>query len=165
MYRKDKLNLFFLFAMPIMLVFASVPFKFCSGIALLPLIPCKKRHLFYKVLLALLFLLFLLFQLALFAVSNFGKNTVIYEAYSSDNKYRVDVIDSDQGALGGGTLVKLYRIYPMNSFQHMDKWLYQGPWGEKLKIRWIDNENVIIDETIKVNIYNSPTYDKKERAN
>ncbi|GAA0729635.1 hypothetical protein GCM10008905_29890 [Clostridium malenominatum] len=68
------------------------------------------------------------------------------------------VIDNDQGALGGNTIVELEKIY-FNSIKKQ-RIVYIDRWGKSLEIEWIDNENVKIDENI-INVNRKDKIDKR----
>jgi hypothetical protein len=78
---------------------------------------------------------------------NIGKETVTQSLESPDGKYSAEVIDDDQGALGGNTYVFVYDNdsfdLDMIFFKIMKKpiLVYRGNWGEfmDMKIDWKDN--------------------------
>lgn len=82
---------------------------------------------------------------------NIGQNTVVQTADSPSGKYYAEVIDSDQGALGGDTLVKVYERGGVNAIlfkiEKKPQNVYFGEWGEfeNMKIRWKDDHCLIIN--------------------
>lgn len=90
----------------------------------------------------------------------FGKTSVVKEVSSPNQNYVAEVVDVDEGALGGNTLVKvreaksqlqkqeipvlLGKLVPMAP---MEWTVYEGPWGEfeTMDIRWKDNHTLMID--------------------
>jgi energy-coupling factor transporter transmembrane protein EcfT len=94
------------------------------------------------------------------AFGSFGKDTIIASKYSEDRKHRVDVIDSDMGALGGDTYIQLYSIY-FSIIQRYNRNIYHGGWGERPQIEWSDKENVNVNGNI-LNIKNSPMYENEK---
>lgn len=87
-------------------------------------------------------------------MANFGANTVIQTLESPDGKHYAQVIDSDQGALGGDTLVNVYTTAKLNAFVFtIDKkpqQVYLGHWGEhkNMKIHWQDHRHLVINSKI-----------------
>ena len=83
----------------------------------------------------------------------FGKlsaNTVVRTVESPSGQYYVEVIDSDQGALGGDTRVELYeRVLDLGVFkiQKKPRRLYTGHYGEysDMEIYWKDDSFVVIN--------------------
>lgn len=88
--------------------------------------------------------------LALF-FGNIGQDTVVKTALSPNGEYYAQVIDSDQGALGGDTLVKVYQDWELNLllFQITKKpqTVYFGEWGEfeNMQIYWKDDHCLVIN--------------------
>lgn len=88
----------------------------------------------------------------LFAVS-IGRNTVVMELDSPDGRYTAIVTDSDQGALGGDTLVdvrdndKTVDILIGKFFSHQR--VYHGDWGEwqDMTLSWQDGDTLVINGT------------------
>ena len=77
-----------------------------------------------------------------------GQNTVVQSAESPNGAYRAELIDSDQGALGGDTLVEVHYLHDevdafIFLFRRTPNRVYRGDWGEfeNIKISWkSDNE-------------------------
>ena len=84
---------------------------------------------------------------------NIGQNTVVQTIESPGGKYYAQVIDSDQGALGGDTLVDVYEKSGINAIifkiEKKPQRVYSGDWGEyeNLEIHWKDDECLIINST------------------
>lgn len=82
---------------------------------------------------------------------NFGQNTVIQTVESPNGKYYAQVVDSDQGALGGNTFVDVYERSAFNAvvfkIQKKPQRLYSGEWGEfrEMQIHWKNDDCLIID--------------------
>lgn len=81
---------------------------------------------------------------------NFSSSTVVRAEYSPDNRYIAEVIDSDQGALGGATLVtvrenKELRL-PTLAIQKKASCLYTGRYGEfeDMILSWQTNDTLRI---------------------
>lgn len=86
-----------------------------------------------------------------FLFGNFGKNTVIQSIPSPSGSHYAQVIDSDQGALGGNTLVEVYEKSLIdNSFIRIQKEprrVYSGKWleYENMQIYWKDDSCLVIN--------------------
>lgn len=65
---------------------------------------------------------------------NFGQNTVVQSVESPNGIYYAEVIDSDQGALGGDTLVDVYENKGIDilifKISKEPQRIYHGDWGE-----------------------------------
>lgn len=85
---------------------------------------------------------------------NFSSSTVVRAEYSPDNRYIAEVIDSDQGALGGATLVtvrenKELRL-PTLAIQKKASCLYTGRYGEfeDMILSWQTNDTLRIRDRV-----------------
>ncbi len=82
---------------------------------------------------------------------NIGQNTVVWSVASPDGTYRAEVIDSDQGALGGDTLVDVYENKGFDAFifqvEKTPQTVYYGNWGEfeDMDIYWKSDNCLIIN--------------------
>lgn len=82
-----------------------------------------------------------------------GKITVIQEAVSPDGSYTAQLIDDNQGALGGSTLVKVTQadILPLGfaAFRPETKTVYNSSWGEFMTttLSWADETTLLINDT------------------
>lgn len=82
---------------------------------------------------------------------NFGQNTVVQTVESPSGKYYAQVIDSDQGALGGDTLVDVYKKSGINllffKIERKPQRVYFGDWGEfkYMQIYWKDDHCLVIN--------------------
>ncbi len=82
---------------------------------------------------------------------NIGQNTVMQTVDSPSGKYYAQVIDSDQGALGGDTIVNVCEKWELNGIFFKIKKdpnrVYMGPWGEAfdMQISWIDDRHLLIN--------------------
>lgn len=81
---------------------------------------------------------------------NIAQNTVVQTVESLSGKYYAQVIDSDQGALGGDTIVDVYEN-GINAFvfkiENKPQQVYLGDWGEfkNMQIYWKDDDTLIIN--------------------
>ena len=82
---------------------------------------------------------------------NIGQNTVVQTVESPSGKYYAQVIDSDQGALGGDTLVDVYQGGGINAvlfkIEKRPQRVYFGDWGEfeNMQIHWKDDNCLVIN--------------------
>lgn len=82
-----------------------------------------------------------------------GQNTVVKSVDSPDGTYYAEVIDSDQGALGGDTLVNVYEHKGINAIlfriEKKPQRVYFGEWGEfmDMEIYWKNNNCLVINST------------------
>lgn len=82
---------------------------------------------------------------------NIGQNTVVQTVESPNGKYYAQVIDSNQGALGGDTLVDVYKKSGINfilfRIEKKPQRVYFGDWGdfENMQIDWKDNGCLVIN--------------------
>jgi len=82
---------------------------------------------------------------------NIGQNTVVQTVESPSGKYYAQVIDSDQGALGGDTLVDVYKKSGINlilfKIEKKPQRVYFGEWGEynTMQIYWKDDRCLVIN--------------------
>jgi hypothetical protein len=81
-----------------------------------------------------------------------GQNTVVQTVESPNATYRAEVLDIDQGALGGDTVVDVYETnkhYKLFLFTISKKpqRVYIGNWGEfkSMRIRWEDEHYLVIN--------------------
>lgn len=92
---------------------------------------------------------FLLFLVLIFG--NFGQNTVVQTVESPNGQYYAQVIDSDQGGLGGDTLVDVYENKGIDlivlKIRKKPQRVYRGDWGEfkNMEIYWKDDTCLVID--------------------
>lgn len=82
---------------------------------------------------------------------NIGQNTVVQTVESPGGKYYAEVVDSNQGALGGDTLVDVYEKSGINSvifkIEKKPQRVYVGEWGEfkNMEIYWKDEQCLVIN--------------------
>lgn len=156
----DRINIVVLFLLPILLILSNVPYKTYTLISIFIVYIITGLKIGKKVLLSLIYVPIILLGLFGIWLGEFGKDTTLKAVYSPNGQYRVDVIDSDQGALGGDTYINLYKVY-YKVIQKNEKLLYHGHWGENPSVKWADNENILINGK-KINIYNSKTWKTKK---
>ena len=102
-------------------------------------------------------------------LSDFGARTVIAREVSPDMRYCAEVIDDDQGALGGATILTVYRLdgsFSIGSFDFRKSQteLRSGPWGEFESLSWQDSEHLSMNEKIyEITDYYPEYLTEKER--
>jgi hypothetical protein len=80
-----------------------------------------------------------------------GEDTVIQTLPSPDGNRYAEVIDCDQGALGGDTLVDVYQDCGINAIlfkiEKKPQRVYFGDWGEfeNMQIHWKDDNCLVIN--------------------
>ena len=103
------------------------------------------------VLSALMILPICFFSFIAFIFGNISQNTVVQTIESPSGKYYAQVIDSDQGALGGDTLVDVYQDCGINALvfkiEKKPQRVYFGEWGEfnNMQIHWKDDNCLVIN--------------------
>ena len=113
--------------------------------------------------------IFVLPILLFIMLSDFGARTVIAREVSPDMRYCAEVIDDDQGALGGATLLLVYRLdgsFSIGSFDFRKSQieLRSGPWGEFESLSWQDSEHLSMNGTIyEITDYYPEYLTEKER--
>ena len=82
---------------------------------------------------------------------NIGQNTVVQTVESPGGKYCAQVIDSNQGALGGDTLVEVHEKGGVDAVlfrvEKAPQLVYVGEWGEfeNMNIYWKDDTCLVIN--------------------
>ena len=74
-----------------------------------------------------------------FIGASIGTTEVVDTVMSPDGRYRAELINSDDGALGGDTVVKVYDETAL--FWRRPQTVYIGPWGEfeDMELYWISD--------------------------
>ena len=96
---------------------------------------------------------FVYFCMIIQIFGDLAHNTVVQTVESPSGKYYTRLIDSDQGALGGNTLVEVYEKSQFDVFffkiQKEPRRVYQGPWGvyKHMNIYWKDDRCLIINSS------------------
>ena len=117
-------------------------FVYCKSVLL-------KSIMIVFTVIAILFLAMHLFFLILFY--GFGETTVEQSFCSPDGLYLIQVISSDQGALGGSTYVCISRVnrdiaLPCGSLCPVNKTIWSGDWGVMPVFVWKDDRTLVINE-------------------
>lgn len=91
------------------------------------------------------------FSFLLLIFSNIGQNTVVQTVESPSGKYYAQVIDSDQGALGGDTIVDVFEKSGIHAIlfkiEKKPQRVYLGDWGEfeDMQIHWKNDHCLVIN--------------------
>lgn len=100
-----------------------------------------------------LFVPILIVSIAIVAFSGFGVNTVIEKIYSPEETYYAEIVDSDQGALGGNTVVYVHKNHQLNllilTINKTTQRIYIGDWKEyeTMQIYWKNENCLVINKT------------------
>lgn len=105
-----------------------------------------------KIISGVLSVLLLLLLPAVYLLKGFSSNTVVKSVPSPQNTYVAEVIDNDQGALGGNTWVnvrdsgKTVNVW-IGRFEKPPTRVYTGKWGEaaKMQIDWNNGDVLVIN--------------------
>jgi hypothetical protein len=99
----------------------------------------------------LIVILFISFLMIMFY--DFSKNTTMKSEKSPNALYLAEIIDNDQGALGGNTIVKITQQncnlnILLGKIEKKPMIIYSGKWGEfnEMTIRWETNKILYINE-------------------
>lgn len=84
----------------------------------------------------------------------FGASSVLKSSFSPDGRYEAQIVDVDQGALGGNTTVRvrrssgLFRV--LEDICRFEKTVYIGDWGigDALIPEWVDGDSLKIEGEI-----------------
>lgn len=80
-----------------------------------------------------------------------GEETVVKTLPSPEGTYYAEVVDSDQGAMGGATYVQVYHPPVFSCFlfkvENPPAVAYEGRWGayKHMEIHWVDDSNLMIN--------------------
>ncbi len=83
--------------------------------------------------------------------SGFGQNTVVQTVNSPTGRYTAELVDSNQGALGGDTVVyvtdnMLSANFGLFTVHKQKEIVYIGEWGEfkTMTLRWVDKDTLSV---------------------
>lgn len=91
------------------------------------------------------------FSIMVLLLNGFGRDTIVKTVNSPSGKYYAQVIDIDQGALGGDTCVDVYEKSAINAvlfkIEKKPQRVYSGDWGEfeNMQIHWKDDDCLVIN--------------------
>lgn len=123
----------------------------CVSFLMIRSIKKKTSKIVASVLCALTTAFILFFAFIMLMFGNIGQNTVIKNIESPNGSFYAQVIDSDQGAFGGDTLVNVYEKREIDTFifklKDKPQRVYLGEWGEfdNIKIHWKDDTCLVVN--------------------
>lgn len=124
----------------------------CSIVMLIKFSKDKVLKIVTAILSSLLLVFFILFAFLDVLFQNFGVNIVVKSAVSPQKTYTAEVINNDQGALGGSTLVSVSEDKKIDllicEFSKVPICVYVGEWGDfdQMEISWKDEETLLINQ-------------------
>ena len=136
---------------PLAVVFAALIPLGCIGLAILH-VPSRTGRIIGIVLSATLMIPVVCLTFLTLLFGNIGRRTVVQSVSSPDGAYYAELIDDDQGALGGSTVVQVRdsRCFDGWCFTVTDRFrvIYHGEWGEfkYMTICWKDNRCLLIND-------------------
>ncbi|MBR5497281.1 MAG: hypothetical protein IKV76_04790 [Clostridia bacterium] len=129
-------------------VFVSAVCCFCVTIRN---IDSKVGKIIVSVLFSMMTAFFIFFAFMMLTFGSIGQNTVIKNIESPNGNFYAQVIDSDQGAFGGDTLVNVYEKRGIDTFifrlKDKPQRVYLGEWREyeSMHISWKDDKCLVIN--------------------
>lgn len=136
----------------ITVIFMAVCFIACAVISE-KVISSNKAKVASVITSMLLFVFLVIISFAGMIASNFGSNTVVKTVDSPNGEYYAEIVDSDEGALGGNTVVYVKKSKPLNLLlliiEKSPERVYIGEWGEykTMEIKWKDESTLLINST------------------
>ncbi|MBR3819750.1 MAG: hypothetical protein IKJ41_11485 [Clostridia bacterium] len=138
-------------------VFMAVCFIMCAAISE-KTVNSDKTKIFFVISSSLMFVAIILFSFVAVFFGNFAVNTVVNTVDSPSGEYYAEVVNSDQGATGGSTVVYVKKSDYLNllimKIEKTPDRIYLGEWGEyeTMEIEWEDNSTLLINsKEYKVN--------------
>ena len=136
--------------------------KFAACMALVSAICCfglyrfgkeiKALRIFTGVLAGILVALLLIVMPFSLIFGQFGKTTVLERMPSPDGRHVAFVVDSDEGALGGSTVVRVEKtslpFRMAKPFFSVRKNVFIGDWGigDELSVEWLGESVLLVDD-------------------
>lgn len=137
-------------------VFMAVCFVSCAVISE-KIIASDKAKIFSVTSSSLMFVVIVLISFVTVFSGNFSVNTVVETIESPNGDYYAEIVDSDQGALGGSTVVYIQKSASLNllilEISETPERIYMGEWGEyeTMDMEW-KNENTLLINSTEYNI-------------
>ncbi len=131
-------------------VFMAVGFIMCAVIGE-KIITSNKAKFFSVITSSLMFVAIILFSFVAVFFGNLAVNTVVNTVVSLSGEYYAEVVDSDQGATGGSTVVYVKKSDYLNllimKIEKNPERIYLGEWGEykTMDIKWADDKTLLIN--------------------
>lgn len=143
------------YIIPVGWKFTALCMSFCFTCALfymLKRIKQVKRKIIVSLACIIFFIPICFISLLDVLFGDFGVNKVIQVEYSPDKKYKAEVVDSDQGALGGAVFVNICNSEPVIDLYFIKvskkpRCVYSGEWGgyEGMELYWKDNHTLSVN--------------------
>ncbi|MCI9078171.1 MAG: hypothetical protein HFH68_04495 [Lachnospiraceae bacterium] len=118
----------------------------CTLVYMLKYIKHVKRKIIISVTCIIFFIPICFFSLLDCIFGDFGTDTVVQVEYPPDRRCKAEVVDNDQGALGGGVFVNICNTEPAIDLYFIKVFkkphcIYSGRWGEYegMELYWKDN--------------------------
>lgn len=131
-------------------VFMAISFISCAVISK-NIISSDKAKITSVITSSLMFLVIILISFVTVFFGNFSVNTVVDTIDSPNGEYYAEVVDSDQGALGGNTVVYIKKTDRINLLiaviEKSPERVYVGDWREyeTMNIDWKDDDTLTIN--------------------
>jgi hypothetical protein len=150
---EEKTNIITALILPILMLLTikSILFFAVTGI-LIFYIKSKKWRIIQSIALCLYIFLFGAIGLLVFVFSDMVQITY-HEFPAPNNEYKIIVIESDQGALGGGINIVIEKNGAIVNRLLPDarKEIFRGRWKERPNVLWLDNETILMNgQRIKI---------------
>lgn len=123
----------------------------CSAVTAEKICKSKNTKVFSVISSGLLSVPLLIISVLLISAGSFGANSVVETIYSPDKTYYAEIIDSDQGALGGDTVVYVHKTDKLNllimTVSKTPQRVYLGEWKEyeSMQIQWESEQSLVIN--------------------
>lgn len=123
----------------------------CCFFIMIRNIMSKISKIIVSVLFSLMTSFVIFFAFMMLTFGNIGQNTVVKNIESPNGNFYAQVIDSDQGAFGGDTLVNVYEKREIDTFifklKDKPQRVYLGEWREyeSMHISWKDDKCLVIN--------------------
>lgn len=140
----------------VVLVVISFSVFFCCFVSCIVILPRAKHRVIFVIASAVPVLIVapVISLISFITLNSIGTDTVRGTYTSPEGTYRIEVIDSDQGALGGDTVVVVYYEKPIVhlgivKIMKDPESLYIGDWKEDIRISWVDDDTVVINGEVR----------------
>ncbi len=133
-------------------VFMAVCFISCAVVSKM-IIKLNKAKIFSVISSSLMFVVIVLFSFVAVFFGNLAVNTVVKTVDSPSGEYYAEIVDSDQGATGGSTVVYVKKSDCFDmlilKIEKTPERVYLGEWREyeTMEIYWQDENTLLINST------------------
>ena len=140
----------------VVLVVISFSVFLCCFVSCIVILPSAKHRVIFVIASAVPVLIaaLVISLISFITLNSIGTDTVRGTYTSPEGTYSIEVIDSDQGALGGDTVVVVYYEKPIVhlgivKIMKDPESLYIGDWKEDIRISWVDDDTVVINGEVR----------------